>query len=105
MLLYLASLAMLAALQADAASAPSADLPDIVVNGQRMKRIKIDTRRDRRTGVQRCVVKRSSGDSGLDTAFCNAVLTCAKTAGTKSDMEVCLAPRLAQIATRPVRPQ
>ncbi len=108
MLLYLSAAAMLATVQAGPA-VESPDLQDIVVTGQRLKRIRVNTKRDRKTGLNRCVVKRTSGDTALDRAFCDAVLTCAATARTRRDMEACVAPRLAEMtrqpANRPGAPQ
>lgn len=81
----------------DSARAPE---EDIVVVGQRMKRIRVDTRRDRKTGVTRCTVRRSSGDTALDSSFCEAVLACAATETKKEGMIACMQPRLAAIAER-----
>jgi hypothetical protein len=102
MLLYLTAASLLAAAEPDAAAARSADAPDIVVTGQRLKRIRVSTNHDRKTGLSRCVVKRSSGDGHLDAAVCNAVLVCAQTARAPNDMEACLAPRLSRIAAQSV---
>lgn len=103
MLLLLSSAAMLAAVQADATPVQSPGVQDVVVTGQRLKRIRVYTKRDRKTGLRRCIVRRTSGDRGLDSAFCDSVLACAKTARKMADMEACLAPRLAEIARQPGR--
>ena len=102
MLLFLVSAAaLLGSNQADAAPSPPADAQDIVVTGQRLKRIRLKTKTDRKTGLQRCVVKRTSGDPGLDQGVCDVVLACAKTASKAAEMEACVAPRLAEMAARP----
>jgi len=103
MLLPLSFAVMLAAGPGNAVTAQSADVQDIVVNGQRLKRIRVDTRRDRKTGLRRCVVRRTSGDPDLDSAFCEAVLACANRARKVKEMERCLLPRLAEIARQPAR--
>jgi hypothetical protein len=77
-------------------------LQEIVVTAERLKRIRVNIKRDRKTGIQRCVVRRTSGDPALDAAFCAAVLPCAKTASRSAEMEACLLPRLAEITRRPV---
>lgn len=67
---------------------------EIVVVGERMRRLKLETRTDRKTGLIRCVFKRRSGDPAFDTLMCDAVLTCARTVTTRSQMESCIAPRI-----------
>jgi hypothetical protein len=98
MLLSLLSAALFAAIQPEAATVQPADGQDIVVTGERMKRIRVATKHDRKTGLDRCIVKRTSGDPGLDASICEVVLECAKTARKRVQMEACLAPRLAEIA-------
>ncbi|WP_298317706.1 hypothetical protein [Reyranella sp.] len=72
--------------------APSND--EIVVIGERMRRLKLVTKTDKKTGVKRCVFKRRSGDPALDRLFCNALLACAKTVTSEKQMTPCLAPYL-----------
>ncbi len=71
---------------------PSAD--EIVVIGERMRRLKLGTKTDRKTGATICVFRRRSGDPAFDAMMCEAVLTCAKTVKTPSQMESCLAPTI-----------
>ena len=99
MILYVSSVMMLAALGADATRPQSPDPQEIVVTAQRLKRIRVDAKRDRKSGLHQCRVRRTSGDSGLDAAFCDAVLECAKAARGRAEMEACLVPRIAEIAT------
>ena len=67
---------------------------EIVVVGERMRRLKLETRTDRKTGLTKCVFKRRSGDAAFDTLMCDAVLSCARTVTTRSQMESCIAPRI-----------
>ena len=62
--------------------------------GERMRRLKLETRTDRKTGLTKCVFKRRSGDAAFDTLMCDAVLSCARTVTTRSQMESCIAPRI-----------
>ena len=71
---------------------------DIVIVGNRMKRIRVVTRNDRKTGTTRCIVRRSSRDPALDAAFCDAVLACAATATKRDEMTACIGPRMERIA-------
>jgi hypothetical protein len=81
------------ALQAEAA--PTRPSPEeIVVVGERLRRLKLETRTDRKTGLTRCVFKRRSGDPAFDALMCDAVLGCARTVTTRSQMESCIAPRI-----------
>ena len=75
-------------------SPPSQHEEAIIVVGQRMRRLKLHTRTDRKTGVSRCVFKRRSGDEAFDTIMCDAVLACGKTVRTTSEMESCVAPSI-----------
>lgn len=67
---------------------------EIVVVGERMRRMKLVTRTDRKTGLTRCVFKRRSGDAAFDTLMCDAILTCARTVKTRPQMEACIGPRV-----------
>jgi hypothetical protein len=100
-MLFLA-LALAVAAKADAPP-PSSEAEQIVITGQRMKRLRVETKTDRKTGVQRCVVKRTSGDPALDGAMCEAVLACAKTARKSAEMEGCMRPRMEAMARTPAR--
>lgn len=62
---------------------------DIVVVGDRMRRIKLVTKTDRR-GVQHCVIKRKSGDPRFDSVMCEATLRCAKSVKSQAEMNSCL---------------
>lgn len=88
--------AILAAVTLLAQAAPPAPPPDdeIVVTGERLRNFRIDTKRDRRTGVTRCVLKPLSGDPLLDTGICQAYLACVPTARTATEMEACMRPPL-----------
>lgn len=96
----LAILAILAALMLaqTASPAPSPD-DDIVVVGERLRKIRITAKRDRRTGVKRCVLKPSTGDPLLDAGICQAYLTCVPAVRTGPEMEACMRPPLEREVT------
>lgn len=76
---------------------PPSDNDDIVVTGrpmERLKRLRMTTKLDRKTGVTRCIFKRRSGDPALDAAVCNAILTCGPKVATVEEMNVCIAPTM-----------
>lgn len=96
---------MLAAAQAGTPAATAPDPgADIVIVGNRMKRIRVVTRHDRKTGTNRCIVRRSSRDPALDAAFCAAVLACAATQTKSEGMNACMGARMTAIARRFARP-
>ena len=78
-------------LPAEAAPPPLAS-EEIVVAAERMRRVRVRTKTDRKTGEQRCVFKRRSGDAAFDAMMCRALLKCAKEVTTRPQMEACLAP-------------
>jgi hypothetical protein len=83
---------------------PAAGTGDIAVTGRRMerlKRLRITAKRDRRTGVTRCIFKRRSGDAALDTAVCDAVLACVPKAETVDAMRACVAPTMDALTAEP----
>lgn len=76
---------------------PAAPPEDVVVTARRaegLKRLRMTTRVDRRTGVTRCIFKRRSGDPAPDAAVCNAVLACVPTVRTIAEMRACIAPTM-----------
>lgn len=79
-----------------AQAAPVAPPPDdeIVVTGERLRNIRIVTKRDRRTGVTRCALKPPTGDPLLDTGICQTYLACVPPARTATEMEACMRPPL-----------
>ncbi len=72
--------------------------PEIVVLADRMRRLKLSTRTDRRSGKVTCVCKRRSGDAAFDTMMFDAVVTCAATVKTPAEMEACMATPMAGYA-------
>ena len=66
-----------------------AHIEDIVVVGDRMRRIKLVTKTDRRA-VKSCVIKRKSGDPRFDSMLCEATLRCARTVTSQAEMNSCL---------------
>lgn len=97
---FLNAIAFLAALQADSAAVEPSTSEDIVVIGERLRRIRVAAKSDGKTGIRRCIVKRASGDPSLDRDFCDAVLICAESARKVADMRACIGPRVAEIARR-----
>ena len=97
-------LLMLIALSAEMAAPPLAALKvpsdEVVVVGRRIKHMRMVTRYDRKTGATACIVRRSSGDTELDDAVCEAVLACAKTEVREAELLACLRPRISAIADR-----
>lgn len=85
--------AAMLALQAEAALTRSSP-EEIVVVGERLRRLKLETRTDRKTDLTKCVFQRRSGDPAFDALMCDAVLSCARTVTTRSQMESCIAPRI-----------
>ena len=84
------------ALAVQAAEPPAAS-DDIVVTGRRMERLKrlsMVTKLDGRTGVTRCIFKRSSGDPALDATVCNATLACLPKVKTVAALRECIAPTM-----------
>lgn len=91
-----------ALLAAQAVPTPSAP-DDVVVIGQRLERIRrlrMTTKLDRKTGVTRCIFKRRSGDPALDTAMCDAVLACVPKVKAMDEMRGCLAPTMANLVAK-----
>jgi hypothetical protein len=84
-----------------AAATPSQD--EIIVTAQKLRRIRVDTKTDRKSGEQRCRIRRSSGDPGLDAAFCNVVLTCARTEISAKGMSACVSTRVAGLSSHKVQ--
>lgn len=95
MFLLISAAVLLAAIQTGATPTPPDEGDDILVIGERLKHLRAITKSDRKTGVRRCIVKKSSGDRALDSSVCDALLSCAKVARVKAEMEACLAPRMA----------
>lgn len=103
------TLALLAGLLVQAEAPPAAvTSPEILVLAERMRRIRLETRTDRRSGASSCVFKRRSGDAQFDTIMCTTLLACAPTVKTAAAMEACMAPAMSayarQLAARPATP-
>lgn len=81
----------------------TASSDDIVVTAERMRRIRLVTRRDRKTGESRCIVRRSSGRADLDTAMCTETLACAAKATDAGSMTSCLELRMSAISSAPAK--
>jgi hypothetical protein len=89
------ALLLLAAQRAEAA--PVAAEEDIVVTGERIRKLKFRIKLDK-AGRTVCRVTRSSGDREIDGLACDTARPCVRPdIVTKAAMEACLAPRWAQL--------
>lgn len=91
-------LAMLLLAQAVPEAPPVAD--EVVVTANRLRRLRMVTREDKRTGAVRCVFKRSSGSAALDAEVCAAVLACDPHSRPVAAVRACVAPVMDGIAAR-----
>lgn len=92
-----------AALLAAQTAPPPATPDDIVVTGrrlERLKRLRMTTKLDRKAGVTRCIFKRPSGDPALDAAVCDAVLVCVPKVKTVEQMRACIAPTMDSLVAK-----
>lgn len=89
-------LAALALAAAPEASPPLAE-NDIVVIGQRVRKVKFRIKLDK-AGRTVCRIRRSSGDSEIDSLACDAARPCVRPdIVTKAAMMACLTPRWVQL--------
>lgn len=88
---------LLAALALAAAPEVSAAENDIVIIGERIRKVKFRIKLDK-AGRAVCRITRSSGDAEIDGLACDAARPCVRPdIVTKAAMEACLAPRWAQL--------
>ncbi|MFD1788993.1 hypothetical protein ACFSC3_15615 [Sphingomonas floccifaciens] len=83
-----------------AAPPPSVAEPtpeEVTVVAQRLKRFRAIMRKDKKTGVTQCVIKRQSGDPALDKGICDAMLACAPKIAKESDIRPCMAPAISAL--------
>lgn len=80
-------------------AAPPSPPPDddIVVIGQRLKNLQITMKRDRKTGMKRCVIRPTSGDLVLDTGICDIYLSCVPKVETADALKACMTPTLKEL--------
>ena len=80
-------------------SAPPAPPPgyDIIVIGERLKNLRLVTKRDRKTGMTRCITKPSSGDPVLDAGVCATYLACLPKVASAPALEACMRPPLTDL--------
>lgn len=89
----IAALMLVAAQSPAAAAQPAPAENDIVIIGRKVRKIKFRIKTDK-TGQAVCRIKRSSGDSEIDSLACDAARPCVRPdIVTKAAMEACLAPR------------
>ncbi|HEX9965237.1 MAG TPA: hypothetical protein VGB04_09665 [Allosphingosinicella sp.] len=92
----IASLLLLAAQPAAAAGVqPSPAENEILVIGQRVRKIKF-TVKTNKAGQAVCRIKRSSGDPDIDSLACDAGRACMSST-TQAAMVACVTPRFNQI--------
>jgi hypothetical protein len=71
---------------------------EIVVIGQRLKKVKMKVKRDRKTMLGSCRITRSTGDAILDKMVCDAAVACMGTTKvTGAIWSTCLTPRWKEI--------
>jgi hypothetical protein len=68
--------ALLLMAQSPPAVAEAPPDPDIVVIGERLKKVRFKVKRDRKTRLGTCRITRSSGDAALDAMACEAAVAC-----------------------------
>jgi hypothetical protein len=91
-------IALLLALAAQPAAVPPSSENDIVIIGQKVRKMRFRIKLDK-AGQIACRITRSSGDSEIDRLACDAARPCVRPdIVTKAAMEACLEPRWAQIA-------
>jgi hypothetical protein len=89
----LAALALAAAPEASASPAEN----DIIIIGERVRKIKFRIKLDK-AGQTVCRITRSSGDSEIDGLACDTARPCVRPdIVTKAAMEACLKPRWAKL--------
>ncbi|HEX8062312.1 MAG TPA: hypothetical protein VF535_03770 [Allosphingosinicella sp.] len=83
-----------------AGAAPAAAENDIVIIGEKVRKIKFRIKLDK-AGQAVCRITRSSGDPELDALACDTARPCVRPdIVTKAAMEACLRPRWAQLPAR-----
>ena len=94
--------------QAAAPAAPPVPSDDVTVTARRIQRLRemrIVTKRDRRTGGTRCFLKPSSGDPALDAGVCDIYLGCRDRADTAAALDACMRPPLTDLVKRRLGPR
>jgi hypothetical protein len=93
-------LAILFALQ----SAPPVVAEDeIVVTArriERLKRLSVSIRHDKKADAYRCIIKRRSGDPSLDGVVCDAALACTPKVRSREEARACMAPTMDALVAR-----
>lgn len=70
------------------------DPDEVVVNGERIRRLEIKVSRDRKTKAVGCRLKRPSGDPKLDAAICAEAVACDEASAKRATLQTCLMPRV-----------
>ncbi|WP_294306520.1 hypothetical protein [uncultured Sphingomonas sp.] len=93
-MLGLILLSLIQAQPAPVPEEPGLTQDEIVVMGERIKRLKLETRRDRKTKAMMCRITRPSGEAELDRLACAAALPCSESAHTMAEFRACFFPRI-----------
>lgn len=80
-------------------SAAPADPEEVVVNGVRVRRLKMSVKTDRKTGVAKCTLKRASGDPRLDAMVCAEAIACNVPPIRSKTLEACMMPRIERVVS------
>lgn len=94
----IASLILLATQPAAAAAEPASAANDIVIIGQKVRKLKFRLKADK-AGKVTCRIKRSSGDPEIDALACHAARACMHST-SEAAMNACLTPLFDQIPAR-----
>jgi len=86
--------ALLLAMQVAAPAPDAAGGDDIAVTARKLGRLRISTRKDRKTGVVTCRYKSRSGDPELDAGVCAALLECEPKVRTRAEIQACMGPAI-----------
>ncbi|HEX8469059.1 MAG TPA: hypothetical protein VF620_14770 [Allosphingosinicella sp.] len=96
----IAALLLVAAQPAVAAAEPASAENDIVIIGERIRKVKFRIKLDK-AGRVVCRITRSSGDSEIDGLACDTARPCVRPdIVTKAALMACLEPRWAQLAAQ-----
>jgi hypothetical protein len=67
---------------------------------ERLRRLSVSIKHDKKTDAYRCIIKRRSGDPSLDGIVCDAALTCAPKVQSREDARACMAPTMDALVAR-----
>ena len=86
---------LLLAAQPSAQAAPATADEEIVVIGERLRKVRFKMKRNRKTMVGSCRVTRTSGDAKFDALVCETAVVCMGTTKvTGAAFSACMGPRI-----------